>query len=425
MDSGVGACGPPLRQSRAAMESTPLSTLPGTLRIHGSLGGVDAGQWNALVGPSNPFLEYGFLYGLERSGCVGAGTGWEPRYLTIEDAGRLLAAVPVYLRRDSYGEFIFDFRWAEAYLQAGLPYYPKATVAVPFTPASGERLLVHPEVPWAAAVGRLADELTAFAGERGLSGVHVLFLSEREQQALSAHGFLPRLTHQFHWENHGYETFDDFLGNVRSKRKKQIRRERRQVAEQGIEIEVLTGEQIGRAHLDVMWEFYRDTIARKWSQAYLNRPFFEWIHEALRDRTLLVLAREGGEWVGGTLNFYKGERLYGRYWGASRDVEALHFECCYYRLIEFAIGNKILGIEAGAQGEHKFLRGFEARPIHSAHWIAREDGRRAIAGFLDQERRYEREVIDHYNRRSPLKHSPYRPADEAPAGDQRDSGVGE
>jgi predicted N-acyltransferase len=367
------------------------------------LASVDRQAWDLLVGPDNPFLEYGFLRTLETAGCVGEATAWHPRYLLARRQGRLVGAVPFYVKWDSYGEFIFDWQWAEAWRRAGLSYYPKITVAAPFTPVGGDRLLVAPEERWEEVAGALVDALLATAAAEGISGVHVLFPDRRQHVFLASRGLMARVSHQYHWENPGYGGFDDFLAALRSSKRKQIRKERRQVEDSGLRIRTLAGDEIRPAHMDAMWQFYGDTVARKWSQAYLTREAFDGFLDGCRDRLLLVLAFDGERPVAGTLNFFKGSHVFGRYWGALVDVPSLHFECCFYRLMEFAIERGLRVVEAGAQGEHKFLRGFAARPTYSNHWIAHDGARRAVEAFLRDESAHEQAVIEGYNSVSPLK----------------------
>ncbi len=374
------------------------------ISVEHTLEAIDEREWNALACETNPFFEYGFLRTLEVSAAVGPQTAWRPRYMTLTAAGRLTGAIPFYVKTDSYGEFIFDWQWAEAYQRAGIDYYPKAVVAVPFTPVTGERILVHPDHSFEDVAGPMTQGLLEFAGEQRLSGIHVLFPSQAEHDFLVRAGFLSRVGHQFHWHNRGYASFEEFLADLRSKKRKSILKERRQVAESGVEVGVFDGDAITEEHMEAMWRFYLDTIERKWSQAYLTRATFAGMLERCRDRLVLVMARDGERWVAGSLNFAKGGRLYGRYWGTLVDCPGLHFECCFYRLIEYAIEKRLEIFEAGAQGEHKFLRGFAAYPTHSAHWIAHPGGERAIAEFLESERGHNQALVSRYNSVSPLKH---------------------
>lgn len=373
------------------------------LAVSEGLGDIGPDEWNALVDGGDPFLEYGFLAALERSGAVGEATAWWPRYITLYRGGRLKGVVPFFVRWDSQGEFIFDWQWAAAFERAGIEYYPKGVAAVPFTPATGRRILVAPGEDFAGAASAMVRFLEAYSVEQGLSSCHVLFCSEREQQFLCQFGYTARLTHQFHWLNRGYRDFEDYLASLRSKKRKQIRRERAGLRDQGIEIRLLAGDDIEEEHIEAMWRFYIANAQRPWGQAYLNRATFDALLDLCRARLVLVLACDGDEWVGGSMSFCKGPNLYGRYWGCSRFVPNLHFECCFYRLIEYAIDKELALFEAGAQGEQKFLRGFVARPTYSAHRIEHPGAKRAIDGFLAQERRHGRELIAGYNRVSPLK----------------------
>ena len=372
--------------------------------VETSLAAIEPSAWNALVARDDPFLEHEFLSALEESGAVGPGTGWTPRYLLWRQGPRLVGAVANYLKEDSYGEYVFDWQWAEAYGRARIPYYPKAVVAAPFTPVTGARLLVHAEPGAETVATTLVDGLVDSASAEGMSSVHILFCPEREARLLGEHGFLPRLGYQFHWLNRDYRSFDGFLDDLRSGRRKQVRKERRHVVEEGLQIVLVEAEDIQAEHMHAIWQFYADTTGRKWGGAYLNRRTFEILAERWRHRLVLVLARQASRWVGGALHVRKDSRLLGRYWGCLEEYSGLHFECCYYRAIEYAIEQGIQIFEAGAQGEHKFLRGFVTRPTYSAHWIADEGARGAIGRWLGAETERIRTTIDGYNRLSPLKY---------------------
>jgi predicted N-acyltransferase len=374
------------------------------LRVSGSLEHVSPEQWNACVGAGEPFQEYEFLRALEQSATVGEGTGWLPQYVTLERDGRVLGALPLYVKTDSYGEFIFDWAWADAYRRADVPYYPKAVSAIPFTPVTGSRLLLSSELSFDTGASMLANAALQLAQRAGLSGLHFLFSTEREARFLEAMGFLRRLTYQFHWLNRDYSKFDDFAADLRASKRKNILKERRRVVESGVRVRVVEGDDVREEHMRELWRFYHDTIGRKWSYAYLTQDCFVRLGETFRHRLVLVLAEANGETVGGTLNVRKGPNLYGRYWGCTRSVPGLHFECCYYRLIDYAIATGVRLFEAGAQGEHKFLRGFVTRPTHSVHWLAHPGGRAAIESFLAEERVRVSAAIDEYNGLSPLKY---------------------
>lgn len=356
-------------------------------RVVAGLAEVPAESWDACAGDDNPFVSHAFLEALEESGSATAKTGWLPQHLLIEDSGgRLVAAAPLYLKSHSYGEYVFDWGWAEAYLRAGGRYYPKLQCAVPFTPVPGPRLLVRPDAP-EGTEATLIEMLVEVARRRGVSSLHVTFPTEAEWHALGAAGFLQRQGQQFHWTNRGYRDFEDFLGALSSRKRKQIRRERRDALAGGISIRVLTGKEIMTRHWDAFFRFYRATSDRKWGDPYLTRRFFDLLGERLADRVALVMAEKDGALVAGALNLIGREALYGRNWGCLGDFPFLHFECCYYQAIEFAIARGLARVEAGAQGPHKIQRGYLPVPTYSAHWIADPALGRAVADFLRRETR--------------------------------------
>jgi len=375
-----------------------------TIDIHNSISLVEKDQYNHIVDSENPFLEYEFLEALEKSGCVGGQTGWIPKYLILSDHDKIIGAIIFYLKSDSYGEYIFDWEWAQAFNNAGLQYYPKVVAAIPFTPANGRRILVHPSYSFEECALRMINHLIEFCKKQHFSSIHFLFLTEKEHKFLEKLGFLPRETHQYHWFNRNYKSFNDFLDDLRSNRKKQIRKERRQLKGLGIDISIIERNDIQKEHIDEMWKFYLDTTSRKWGKPYLNRKFFELIYENFRHRLVMVLGKDNDKWIGATFNIVKNKRLFGRYWGSISEYKNLHFECCYYSLIEYAIANKIDVFEAGAQGEHKFLRGFAAVPTYSSHFIIHGGAREAIENYLSNERKYTARMIIDYNKLSPLKY---------------------
>jgi len=340
---------------------------------------------------NNPFISHDFLSSLEASFSVGPRTGWQPRHLLAESAnGTLLGAAPCYVKSHSHGEYVFDQGWAEAFERAGGDYYPKLQVAVPFTPVTGPRLLARPG-PLAQAVrGALADALVEITSASELSSAHVTFLTEPEWRALGERGFLQRTDQQFHWENAGYASFDDFLGHLASRKRKTIRRERKQALEPGIEVAWLTGSDLTEAVWDAFFAFYMDTGSRKWGRPYLTREFFSIVGEKMRDRILLVMAKRAGRWIAGAINFLGVDTVYGRNWGAIEHHPFLHFELCYYQAIEYAITHRLARVEAGAQGEHKLARGYMPMTTYSAHFIANPALRRAVAEYLARERAYVR-----------------------------------
>ncbi len=373
-------------------------------RIIDSIKDTDKESYNSIQDNGHPFFDYEFLYCLEESGCIGKGTGWDPRYLLLYDKDKLVGSLSFFIKTDSYGEFIFDWEWARAYQQAGLDYYPKGVIGIPFTPTTGRRIIVHPEYEFKKCAQKLIDSALKLAIDLGLSSIHCLFVEEDEQRLFTESGFMERITHQYHWHNRDYTDFDSFLGDLKSSKRKQIKKERKTIKESGVEIEVLQGNEIKKEHIEAMWQFYFDTHTKKWGNAYLNYNFFDLIHDNFSDNIVMVLAKDKGIWLGGSFNFIKNSTLFGRYWGTIADISNLHFECCYYSLIDYSIRNGLNRFEAGAQGEHKFLRGFSAVPIFSSHIIFNESASRSISHYLESEKIYMLEIIDSYNKKSPLKY---------------------
>jgi predicted N-acyltransferase len=343
--------------------------------------------WDACAAHyGNPFMRFDFLGALEEAGCAVERAGWGPQHLAIEDeAGRVGAVMPLYLKSHSQGEYIFDHAWADAYERAGGRYYPKLLCAAPFTPATGPRLLVRPDVEPDEGRAMLLGGALTVCERYGASGLHVNFPTEAEWRWMGEHGMARREGQQYHWENRGYRDFEDFLGALSSGRRKTIRRERRDAAA-GLEIVALTGPDITEDHWDAFFAFYMDTGGRKWGRPYLNRPFFSLLGERMADRVLLVMARRGATWIAGALNLIGDDCLYGRNWGCIEDVPFLHFELCYYQAIEWAIGRGLARVEAGAQGQHKVTRGYLPRPVYSAHYIADPALRGPVERFVQQER---------------------------------------
>ena len=350
-------------------------------RIARGVGELPADQWDALAG-GNPFLSHAFLSALEDSGSVGPGSGWDAVPITIAGAdGRIAAALPAYLKAHSQGEYVFDHAWADAWHRAGGSYYPKLQIAVPFTPATGPRLLLA-DPALATPLLRAAEQVCE---ENGLSSAHATFIAPEQVPLFEAAGWMLRSDIQFHWENRGYASFDDFLAALSSRKRKDIRKERT-AAQEGVEIRHLTGAAILPEHWDAFWAFYQDTGARKWGRPYLTREAFTLLDERLADRILLVMAFIGETPVAGALNFIGPDTLYGRYWGARLDKPFLHFELCYYQAIDAAIALGLGRVEAGAQGGHKLARGYEPVETWSAHYIVHPGFRAAVADFLDRER---------------------------------------
>lgn len=356
------------------------------VRIIRRIADVAAADWDALAGDDDPFVEHAFLHALEESGSVGAGTGWEPVHLTAWQDRVLVGALPLYAKDESWGEFIFDFQWARAAAQARIPYYPKLTSMVPFTPATGRRLLVREGVDRRATIGALIGAARELAAELEASSVHVLFVTDEERRELiDAGGMRPRLSMQFHWRSEGWSSWDEYLEAFRAPARKQVRRERREVAESGVTIAVKEGPELDDADWRALGVFYRMNCARHGSYPYLTPRFFEKQRAIGAPRLVAVLAYRGGEPIAGSINFEKGAHLYGRYWGCTEEVEFLHFEVCYYRLIERAIARRMRRFEAGAQGSHKLKRGLLPVPIHSAHWIRHPRLADAIDDYLPRE----------------------------------------
>lgn len=357
------------------------------IRMVERLAEVDPAAWDAVANPKgaafDPFLSWAYLDALETSGSAVEETGWAPRHLLAEDEdGRLVGALPLYVKSHSYGEYVFDHGWANAIERAGGRYYPKLLTAVPFTPATGRRLLAEDPAVRAA----LIEAARQAVRQLGASSWHVLFPYEDERAELAEAGLLKRQDIQFIFENDGYETYDDFLAALSSRKRKALKKER-QAAQAGLTIEQLNGADLSEHHWDVFFACYQDTGARKWGAPYLNREFFQLIHERMADHVLLVMAKdEGGRYIAAALNFIGSQALFGRYWGCLEHRDNLHFELCYHQAIEFALERGLKRVEAGAQGAHKLARGYRPRLVYSAHHIAHEGLRAAVADFLKQER---------------------------------------
>lgn len=370
-----------------------------------SLSELSATEWNTLVPDHNPFLSHEFLGALERHRCIGERSGWIPRHLACRDEhGRLLGAAPLYLKYNSYGEFVFDWGWAEAYRRQGMSYYPKLVGAIPYTPVTSPRLLLAPDQPDPQATARaMIDQVLEESRRRQFSSIHWLFPAAADLDPLLAQGFLHRLGCQFHWRNRSYRDFQDFLDTFTAKRRKNINRERRLVRDAGLELRLLSGHEATEAEWRVLHDFYRSTFDRLGGTPTLTLPFFQEIATTLGDRIVLVLARSQGREVAGAISFRGDTTLYGRHWGCRADYDSLHFEACYYQGLEYCIRTGLQHFEPGAQGEHKIYRGFLPTLTHSTHWIAHPGFRNAVADFLVREtpalQQYAGEL---------LRHSPYR-----------------
>ena len=381
------------------------------VRIASSIGAFTREEWESLSGasrkadaePYNPFVSYDFLTSLEESGCAVTRTGWQGCHLRLEDAaGRLLGAVPCYAKSHSRGEYVFDHGWADAFERAGGSYYPKLQASVPFTPVPGPRLLVRGEDPETTRQA-LAAALRDVVHRLGASSAHVTFAEDADMAALRDAGYLERVDQQFHFSNPGYDSYDDFLASLASRKRKALKRERREALAAGVTIDWLTGRDITESAWDDFFHFYMDTGGRKWGSPYLNRTFFSLIGERMADDILLVMARRGGRYIAGAINFIGSERLYGRNWGCIEDHPFLHFEVCYHQAIDFAIRHGLKVVEAGAQGEHKLARGYLPVATHSAHYVAHPGLRKAIADYLGRERREVESVSAYFEAHSPFR----------------------
>ena len=366
---------------------------PLTVRVIGGMGQITAEAWDSCAGSDNPFVSHAFLAALEQSGSAAPETGWAPYHLVMEDgAGQIKGTVPMYLKSHSFGEYVFDHAWAHALERAGGRYYPKLQVSVPFTPVPGPRLLVRP----GPDQSRAPDQSRTWAGlitgcvevarRLDVSSLHVTFCREEEWRRFGEAGFLLRADQQFHWQNQGYASFDDFLASLASRKRKAIRRERREAVAGGVTIETLCGAEVREQHWDAFYRFYLDTGERKWGSPYLNRDFFRRLGQTMADKLVLVMCSRDGRYIAGALNLLGSEALYGRYWGAIESHRFLHFEACYYRAIDFAIQHGLARVEAGAQGPHKLARGYMPIKTYSAHWIRDAGLRRALENYLSQER---------------------------------------
>ena len=366
------------------------------IRVIPGLEAIDAADWDACAAPeaadggrpAYPFLTHRFLSALERSGSATPREGWAPQHLVASVDGQIAGVMPLYVKNHSQGEYVFDYSWAHAFERAGGDYYPKLQSAVPFTPATGPRLLVRPDGPVDRDTGRAAllQGATQLAERNGISSLHLTFCTDEEWEFGGEMGLLQRTDQQFHWLNRGYETWDDFLDALASRKRKNLRKERARAIEHGVEIVWLTGDQIQPEHWDAFWVFYQDTGARKWGQPYLTRAFFDLAQAELRDDILLIMCRRMGRWIAGALNLIGRHTLFGRYWGCTEDHPFLHFETCYYQAIDFAIQNGLDRVEAGAQGGHKLARGYEPVTTRSLHWITDPGFRDAVSHYLEGER---------------------------------------
>ena len=377
-------------------------------RLAGEARTVSAALWDGLanrrgVGLPHPFTRHAFFAALEESGSATAKTGWRPVHLLLERAGKPIALLPLYLKSHSYGEYVFDHGWAEAFGRAGGRYYPKLQACVPFTPVTGRRLLIAPDEDRRETGRLLLAAAETAVEELNASSLHITFMTEDEWALADGQGFLRRTDKQFHWENRDYNSFDAFLGDLSSAKRKNLRKERAEIAASGVSFDWLTGSDLTESAWDAFFDCYTTTGNQKWNPPYLTREFFSRIGASMGEQVLLVMARHGGRTIGAALNFFDGEALYGRNWGCTEYIPFLHFEACYYQAIDFAIAKGISRVEAGAQGGHKLLRGYLPCPTFSAHYIAHPGLRRAVADYLDNERAAVAEHMEELKNRAPFK----------------------
>lgn len=361
---------------------------------------INAIDWNQLVHPNNPFCTHAFLLTLESSGSVGGRSGWQPCHVVVKEGDRLIAGMPLYLKTNSYGEYIFDWGWADASERAGIPYYPKLVSAIPFTPATGDRLLVHPDYSRQELEPVLVNVAMQLTEQLNAHSIHWLCVSDSTPPSTNLH---KRETLQFHWNNPGVSSFDDWLQLFKTKDRKKIRAERRK-AHSGVDrIECVKGVDLTAEQISMIWSCYRDTISRKWGRPYMQKGFFEALKESLAPLTLVFFAYKNNQIVASSLCFERGKHLYGRYWGATDDIDSLHFELCYHQPIEYCIQHGLTKFEAGAQGEHKLKRGLLATSVYSWHWLEHPGLHHGVGEFLQNEIEATQQSVAHYNAHSPLK----------------------
>ena len=374
------------------------------ITICDSLASIDAQSWNQLIGDDNPFARHEFLYAMEKHGAVGEEFGWLPQYLLVHQNNILVGAVPMYLKNNSYGEFVFDWAWADAYARSGLHYYPKLVVAIPYTPATGNRLFIHPDYDRQPIACAIIENTLEYAKKLEVSSLHWLFTDERDSQLFNNHPeFMMRLGCQFHWHNENYKSFDHYLDSFRSSKRKKIRRERKHVQEQAVQLNVLSGDQISEQQWDTYHQFYASTFARKSGVPTFSKSFFQEIAETMPEAIVLIMANYNHQDVASAFNLRGAHSLYGRHWGCSAEFNSLHFEACYYQGLDYAIEHGLQRFEPGAQGEHKISRGFMPTATWSAHWIAEPKFKQAIGEFLQHETKGMQHYIKELTEHSPFK----------------------
>ena len=376
-----------------------------------SINDIDSSDWNQCANPEqmeyNPFLDHRFIKALEDSGSANSNTGWQPFHTIMRDNGRVVGVVPAYLKSHSQGEYVFDGAWADAWYRAGGEYYPKLQISIPFTPATGRRLLVATPLDNTQSIQEVEAQLLSatlqIAQKIQVSSLHITFMPKNQWENAGKLGLLKRVDTQFHWTNANYDSFEDFLRALSSKKRKNIRRERRGAVENNIEIEWITGSDLTESHWDAFYQFYVDTGNRKWGTPYLTRAFFSMLSATMADETLLIMCKREGKYFAGAINFIGSNTLFGRNWGCIEDHRFLHFETCYYQAIDFAIQHGINRVEAGAQGGHKIARGYMPQQTYSAHWIRNSEFRDAIKNYLNSEESFVQQDIDWIE-----KHTPFR-----------------
>ncbi|OUR76426.1 GNAT family N-acetyltransferase [Alphaproteobacteria bacterium 46_93_T64] len=376
-----------------------------SIRLLKNISDVSAESWNACLEDDHPFVRYEFLNALEQSGSATAEAGWQPQHLILEEDSKIVGAAPMYLKGHSQGEYVFDHSWAHAYEQAGGRYYPKLQLSVPFSPVTGTRFLSPPHEDQRKRKMLLAKAAQEVAVKYGVSSAHITFLPEADLPVLEECGYLIRTGEQFHWVNNNYDTFDDFLDQLSSRKRKAIKKERRVANAEDIQIEILKGSEIKAEHWDIFFEFYLDTGSRKWGTPYLTRAFFTLISETMAESVLLFMVKQEGRYIAGALNLVSDECLYGRYWGCLEDHRFLHFETCYYRAIDYAIEHGIDRVEAGAQGPHKLARGYLPTKTYSAHWMQDPGFHKAVGDFLVAETKEMDAELSYLEGLSPFKRS--------------------
>ena len=375
--------------------------------IVGAIKEIEADEWNKLAGLANPFVRYEFLSALETHHCVGERYGWIPQHITLrDDQQKLIGAVPLYLKDNSYGEFVFDWGWADAYQRGGLDYYPKLVVAMPYTPATGPRLLIDKNQDYLTIASTLIEASVQHAKNLNVSSLHWLFTNEQDTQQLTKHGFMQRLGCQFHWSNQDYESFEHFLQTLTRGKRKNINRERRHVKDAKVEIELLNGHQATEQHWQIFQRYYESTFMKLGGYATLSAGFFQEVAATMPESIVLVMAKHDNQYIAAALSFRGSDTLYGRHWGCEKEINSLHFEACYYQGIDYCIQHGLKSFEPGAQGEHKIARGFLPTPTYSAHWIANPMYKNAINEFLKHETRGMQHYIEQLG-----QHSPFRQAD--------------